>query len=81
MDIKSSVVQPPFPMLIERNYDTWFIKMRKSMHAQDLWEFVMIGYPKLSDQAVELDLSNDEHVLLKENRKKDKNLLALLSIV
>ena len=77
MDIKSNVVQPLFPMLIERNYDTWFIKMRKIMHAQDLWEFVMIGYPKLSDQAVELALSNDEHVLLKENMKKDNINLGL----
>ena len=67
MATNSSVVQPQIPVLFERNYDTWFIKMRTILCAQDLWEFVTIGYPELADQAAELALTNDERVLLKEN--------------
>ena len=53
--------------------------MRTILCAQDLWEFVTIGYPELADQATELALSNAEHVMLKENRKKDKKTLGLIS--
>ena len=67
MATNSSIVQPQIPMLSERNYYAWFIKMRTILRAQDLWEFVMIGYPKPVDQAVELALANVECVLLKEN--------------
>ena len=48
------------------------------MRAQDLWEFVTIGYPEPVDQAAELALSNVEHVLLKENTKKDNKDLGLI---
>ena len=78
MATNSSVVQPQIPMLSERNYDTWFIKMRTILHAQDIWEFVTIGYPEPADQAAELTLSNAEHLLLKENWKKDNKALGLI---
>ena len=65
-------------MLSERNYDTWFIKMRTILRAQDIWEFVTIGYPKQADQVAELALTNVERVLLKENRKKDNKALGLI---
>ena len=58
-------MQPQIPVLSERNYDTWFIKMRTILHAQDLWDFVMIGYPEPADQAAELALKNVKCVLLK----------------
>ena len=48
------------------------------MCAQDLWEFVTIGYPEPSNQATELALTNAERVLLKENRKKDNKALGLI---
>ena len=78
MATNSSVVQPQIPVLSERNYDTWFIKMRTIMHAQDLWEFVTLGYREPADQAAELALSNVDHVLLKENRKKDNNAFSVI---
>jgi len=65
-------------MLFKINYDTWFIKMRTILRAQDLWEFVMIGYPEPADQAAELALTNVERVLLKENWKKDNKALGLI---
>ena len=78
MATNSSVVQPQIHVLIERNYDTWFINMRTILYAQDIWEFVTIGYPEPIDQVNELALSNDEHVLFKENRKKDNKSLGLI---
>ena len=65
-------------MLTERSYDTWFIKMRTILHAQDLWEFVTLGYTELADQVAELALSNVECVMLKKNRKKDNKSLGLI---
>ena len=73
-----SVAQPQIRVLTKRNYDTWFIKMRTIQRARDLWEFVTIGYSELADQVAELALSNVEHVLLKENRKKDNTALGLI---
>ena len=45
MATNNSVVQPQILVLTEINYDTWFIKMRTIVCAQDLWEFIMIWYP------------------------------------
>ena len=78
MATNSSAVQPQIPVLSERNYDTWFVKMRTILCAHDLWEFVTIGYPKPPDQAAELALTNAERVLLKENQKKDNKALSLI---
>ena len=78
MDTNSSVVQPQIHVLFERNYDTWFIKMRTILCAQYLWEFFTIGYPEPTDQAAKLALLNVERVLLKENRKKDNKALGLI---
>ena len=78
MATNNSVVQPQIPMLLERNYDTWFIKIRTILRAQDLWEFVTIGYHEPADQSAKLALTNAECVLLKENRKKDNKALGLI---
>ena len=78
MATNSSVVQPQIPVLSKRNYDRWFIKMRTILRAQDIWEFITIGYPEPADQVAELDLTNAERVLLKENQKKDNKALGLI---
>ena len=53
--------------------------MRTILRAQDLWEFVTIGYPEPANQvADQLDLTNVERVLLKENWKKDNKALGLI---
>ena len=53
MVTNSSVVQRQILVLTERNYDTWFIKMRTIYRAQDLLDFVMIGYLEPMDQDVD----------------------------
>ena len=78
MDTNSSVVQPQILVLTERSYDTWFIKMRTILRAQDLWEFVTFGYAEPANQVAELTLSNVERVLLKENRKTNNKNLGLI---
>ena len=65
MATNSSLAQPQILALSEINYDTWFIKMRTILHAQDLWEFVMIGDPKRAHQAAEFTLTNVQCVLWK----------------
>ena len=52
--------------------------MRTILHAQDIQEFVTIRYLEPANQAAELALSNAEHALLKENRKKDNKALGLI---
>ena len=52
--------------------------MRTILCAQDVWDFVTIGYLEPVDQAAELALSNVECVLLKENRKKNNKALGLI---
>ena len=78
MATNSSVVQAQIPVLSERHYDTWFIKMRTILRDHDIWEFVTIGYPEPPNQATELTLTNVERVLLKENWKKDNKALGLI---
>ena len=78
MVINSSVVQPQILVLTKRSYDTWFIKMRTILRAQDVWEFVKLGYAEPANQDAKLALSNAERVLLKENRKKDNKALSLI---
>jgi hypothetical protein len=51
MATNSNLAQPQILVLTERNYDSWFIRMRTILRSQDLWEFVTIGYPEPVDQA------------------------------
>jgi hypothetical protein len=46
--------------------------------SQDLWTYVIDGYAERDDAATELTLSNANHVLLKENRKRDNKALGLI---
>ena len=48
------------------------------MRSQDLWTYVIDGYPEPVDAATKLALSNADRVLLKENRKKDNKDLGLI---
>ena len=52
--------------------------MRTILHSQDLWTYVIDGYPKPVDVVAKLALSNVDHVLLKKNRKKDNKALGLI---
>jgi hypothetical protein len=52
--------------------------MRKILRSQDLWTYVIDGYVEPADVAEELALSNADHVLMKENRKKDNKALGLI---
>ena len=74
----SNYSQVQVPVLSEKSYDSWYIWMRMIMHSQNLWTYVIDGYVELVDAAIELALSNVDHVLLKENRKKDNKTLGLI---
>ena len=52
--------------------------MRKILRSQDLWEFVIVGYPKTANQATEMALTNAKQILLKENRKKENKSQSLI---
>jgi hypothetical protein len=52
--------------------------MRTILHSQDFWTYVIDGYVEPIDAATELTMYNADHVLLKENRKKDKKALGLI---
>jgi hypothetical protein len=60
MATNNSLTQSQIPSLTEKNYDSWFIRMRTILRSQDLWEFVTIGYPDPVDQATEIFLTNVE---------------------
>jgi len=51
MTTNSNLAQPQIQVLNERNCDSWFIIIRKILHSQDLWDFVIVGYPEPIDQA------------------------------
>ena len=74
----SNSSQIQVPVLREKSYDSWYIRMRMILHSQDLWNYVIDGYPEPVDVAAELALSNADCVLLKENMKKDNKALDLI---
>ncbi len=78
MAMSSSYSQMQVPLLTERIYDSWYIRMRTILHSQDLWSFVIDGYAEPANQAAELALTNVECALLKENQKKDNKALGLI---
>jgi hypothetical protein len=65
-------------ILSENSYDSCYIRMRMILHSQDLWTYVIDGYGEPDDAIVEVALSNADHVLLKEKRKKDNKALGLI---
>lgn len=36
-----------YPMRTKSNYLTWSIKLKVSMHAQEIWDAVELDYPKV----------------------------------
>jgi hypothetical protein len=74
----SSSSQVQVPVLSEKSYESWYIRMRMILRSQDLWTYVINGYAEPVDVAAELALSNNDCVLLKENRKKDNKVLGLI---
>ena len=76
--IGGSSSQNQIPILTEKSYDSWCIRMRTILRSQDLWLYVSDGYAEPADAAAELALTNAERVLLKDNRKKDNKALGLI---
>ena len=76
--IGGSSSQNQIPILNEKSYDSWCIRMRTILCSQDFWSYVCDGYAELANVAAELALTNVERVLLKENRKKDNKALGLI---
>ena len=75
---RSSSSQIQIPILSEKSYDFWYIRMMTILRSQDLWTYVIDGYVEPADAIAELALSNADRVLLKENRKKDNKDLRLI---
>jgi hypothetical protein len=46
----STSSQVQIPVLNEKSYDTWYIRMRTILRSRDLWTYVIDGYaePKSS---------------------------------
>lgn len=74
----SSSSQVQVPLLSEKSYDSWYIRMRTILRSQDLWTYVIDGYAEPVNAVAELALSSVDRVLLKENRKKDNKALGLI---
>ena len=77
----SSSSQVQFPVLSEKSYDSWYIRMRTILCSHDLWTSVIDGYAEPTDVVKDLALSNADCVFLKENRKKDNKALGLIQQV
>ena len=69
MASSSGLGQPQIPVLNGKKYDHWAIKMRTLFHSQDVWNFVLNGYPKLVDQAAELALTNEKKISTKREQE------------
>jgi len=76
--VGGSSSQNQIPILTEKSYDSWCIRMRTILLSQDLWSYVCDGYVEPADATTELALTNAERVLLKDNRKKDNKALGLI---
>lgn len=47
-------------ILNEKNYDSWFIRMRTLLHSHDLWGFVTDGYLECANGEGEMVLVDVE---------------------
>ena len=47
----SSCSKVQVPLMSEKSYDSWYIRMRMIFHSQDLWTYVIDGYAKPADDA------------------------------
>jgi hypothetical protein len=73
----SNNVQQQIPRLSKDNYGSWSIQMRALFGFQDLWELITDGFTEPTEEE-EVEYTADEKKALKEQRKKDKNVLFLL---
>jgi hypothetical protein len=47
----SNSSQVQVPVLSEKSYDSWYIRMRTIFHSEDLWTYVIYGYDEPVDAA------------------------------
>jgi len=74
----TNINQSSVPILNEKNYDSWFIRMRTLLHSHDLWGFVTDGCLEPANEAAMMALTNAERTLLKDKKKKDNKALGLI---
>ncbi|WOH15247.1 hypothetical protein DCAR_0934784 [Daucus carota subsp. sativus] len=69
----SSHTQTPIPQLTKLNYDTWNIKMKTWLKAEETWEMVGDGFTEPENLGA---LSQAQQNKLKDERKRDNRALS-----
>ena len=69
----TSHTQTPIPQLTKLNYDTWNIKMKTWLKAEETWEMVRDGFTELENLGA---LSQAQQNKLKDERKRDNRALS-----
>lgn len=70
-----NVQQQYVPVFEGENYDFWFVKMKTSFLAVDLWDMVETGY---KEPESEESLSDTQKKKLKEARQRYANALSMI---
>ncbi|KAL4014559.1 hypothetical protein IC575_026766 [Cucumis melo] len=68
----NGMLQPQLPRFSGKNFNQWSIQMKVLYGSQELWDIVERGYTEVENQS---ELTNQQLVELRENRKKDKKAL------
>ncbi|KAL0549870.1 hypothetical protein IC582_014360 [Cucumis melo] len=72
MASNGNMLQPQLPRFSGKNFNQWSIQMKVLYGSQELWDIVERGYTEVENQS---ELTNQQLVELRENRKKDKKAL------
>ncbi|KAA0038926.1 integrase [Cucumis melo var. makuwa] len=72
MASNGNMLQPQLPRFSGKNFYQWSIQMKVLYGSQELWDIVERGYTEVENQS---ELTNQQLVELRENRKKDKKAL------
>ncbi|XP_050939084.1 uncharacterized protein LOC107992108 [Cucumis melo] len=72
MASNGNMLQPQLPRFSGKNFNQWSIQMKVLYGSQELWDIFERGYTEVENQS---ELTNQQLVELRENRKKDKKAL------
>ncbi|KAA0035840.1 integrase [Cucumis melo var. makuwa] len=72
MASNGNMLQPQLPRFSGKNFNQWSIQMKVLYGSQELWDIVERGYTEVENQS---ELTKQQLVELRENRKKDKKAL------
>ncbi|KAA0065975.1 integrase [Cucumis melo var. makuwa] len=72
MASNGNMLQPQLSRFSGKNFNQWSIQMKVLYGSQELWDIIERGYTEVENQS---ELTNQQLVELRENRKKDKKAL------